>query len=59
MGNHCLGLKVPSSVFSEFPAACRLMAKGAEMFNELGKLGFGAKIHIVRMRGSKRPVPHL
>lgn len=34
-----LGLKVPNGVFSELPGVCRLMAKGAEMFNEIEMLG--------------------
>jgi len=39
LGNHRLGLNVPNSVFSELPGVCRLMAKGAERFNELEMLG--------------------
>lgn len=38
LGNHHLGLNVPNSVFSELPGVCSLMAKEAEMFNELEML---------------------
>ena len=39
LGNHRLQLEVPNGVFLELPGVCRLMVKGAEMFNELEMLG--------------------